>query len=215
MAQESSLFQLLDSQLEHFLSGWSIYTTVIFIALITYLLYPVFFSPEPDIHPILLANQAIASRVRNPGESAIFRSPETPHGYPLRSGLNVKDPGSPKWTAGRDGNLTDVWKQALRGPLESDENAPQKPGKVLTILGKEKVIELELAQLNNEINAVGTYLKSHAGCSIAIYLPNSVEFLVTFFGISAETLPIIPLIMDFSRHLSRVYSSFDFSRVFC
>lgn len=85
----------------------------------------------------------------------------------------------------------------MRGPLESDENAPPKPGKVLTILGKEKVIELELAQLNKEINAVGTYLKNHAGSSIAIYLPNSVEFLVTFFGMSVETMPIIPLIYGF------------------
>lgn len=184
MAQSQSLLQQLDSQLENILSGWSIYSTILALVLVTYLLYPVFFSPEPDTHPLLLARQATASQVRQPGESAIFRSPETPHGYPLRTGLNVKDPGAQKWTSGRDGDLRDIWKQALRGPLGSDNSATATPGKVLTVLGREEVIEYELPQLAKYINDVGKSLKCRPGSSVAIYLPNSVEYLVAFFGIA-------------------------------
>ena len=188
MAQSQSLVQQLDSQLENILSGWSIYSTILALVLVTYLLYPVFFSPEPDTHPLLLARQAVASPVRQPGESAIFRSPETPHGYPLRTGLNVKDPGAQKWMSGRDGDLRDVWKQALQGPLGSDNSAAAIPGKVLTVLGKEQVIEYNLPQLAKYINDVGKFLKCQPGSSVAIYLPNSVEYLVAFFGKTSSYL---------------------------
>lgn len=182
MAQSQSLLQQLDWQLESILAGWSIYSTVLALALVTYLLYPVFFSPEPDTHPLLLARQAAASPVRQPGESAIFRSPETPYSYPLRTGLNVKDPGTQKWMSGRDGDLRDVWKQALQGPPGSDNSAAAAPGKVLTVLGKEQVIEYKLPQLTKYINDVGNSFKGQPGSSVAIYLPNSVEYLVALFG---------------------------------
>ena len=182
MADSQSLLRQLDSHLENLLSGWSIYSTILVIVLVTYLLYPVFFSPEPDTHPLLLARQAIAFPVRQPGESAIFRSPETPYGYPLRTGLNVKDPGAQKWMSGRDGDLRDIWKQALQGPLDSDNSATATPGKVLTVLGKEQVIEYKLTQLAKYINDVGKSLKCQPGSTVAVYLPNSVEYLVAFFG---------------------------------
>lgn len=187
-----SLIQQLDSQLEKLLSGWSIYSTVLALVLVTYLLYPVFFSPEPDTHPLLLARQAVASQIRHPGESAVFRSSETPHGYPLRSGLNVKDPGAQKWMSGRDGDLEDVWKQALRGPGGSDGAPAAKPGKVLTVLGKEQVIEHDLSKLAKQINDVRKYLIGQPGSSVAIYLPNSVEFLIAFFGITRLDLAQSP-----------------------
>lgn len=188
MAHSESLLQQLDSQLEKILSGWSLYSTILALVLVTYLLYPVFFSPEPDTHPLILARQAVASPVRQPGESAIFRSPETPHGYPLRTGLNVKDPDAQKWMSGRDGDLRDVWKQALHGPPSSDKSATAAPGKVLTVLGKEQVIEYELPQVAKYINDVGKSLKCQPGSTVAIYLPNSVEYLVAFFGIVSSYL---------------------------
>jgi hypothetical protein len=43
----------------------------------------VYDTQDPDTHPLLLARQALASYVRQPGESAVFRSPETPHGCML------------------------------------------------------------------------------------------------------------------------------------
>lgn len=182
MADGGNFLQQLDSQLEQLFSNWSIYTTLIAISLVAYLLYPVFFSPEPDTHPLLLARQGTPSPVRQEGESAIFRSPEVPHGYPLRSGLNVKDPGAPKWTSGRDGDIRDVWKQAVRGPADADGKSTGAPGRVITILGKEEIIAFDFIKLTREINAIGKFVNNSGGSRVAIYLPNSVEFIVTFFG---------------------------------
>lgn len=182
MTDGGSLIQQLDLQIEKLLAGWNVYSTFLAIALVTYLLYPIFFTPEPDTHPLILTSQATASPIRHPGESAIFRSLETPHSYPLRAGLNVKDPGSPKWASGRDGDLKDIWKQALRNPLGPDEKEIGTPGRILTVLGKEEVIRHSFPQMTKEINAIGKFIKDHAGSRVAIYLPNSVEFLITLFG---------------------------------
>lgn len=182
MATEGNILQRLDSQLEHILKGWDLYTTVLLLVVVTYLLYPLFFTPEPDVHPMLLARQSTASPVRQPGESATFRCLETPHGYPLKTGLNVKDPGAPKWTSGRDGDLRDVWKRALSGPVDNNGKPAGEPGKVLSVLGKEEVIEFSFEKMTAEVNAVGQHLKGHGGSRVAIYLPNSVELLVSLFG---------------------------------
>ena len=95
----------------------------------------------------------------------------------------MKDPGAQKWMSGRDGDLTDIWKEALKGPLDWNQSATATPVKVLTVLGKEKVIEYELPQLARYINDVGKSLKCPPGASVAIYLPNSMEYLVALFGI--------------------------------
>lgn len=183
MATDSSLFQQLDSQLEQVFKGRDIYTTLILLVLVTYLVYPVFFTPDPDVHPMLLARQATASPVRQPGESATFRSLETPYGYPLKTGLNVKDPGAPKWTSGRDGDLRDVWKRASTGPVDIEGRPVDKPGKILTVLGKEEIIEHSFGKLTAELNAVGQHIQGHGGSRVAIYLPNSVELLLSLFGL--------------------------------
>lgn len=183
MATDGSLFQQLDSQLEQVLKGWDIYTTLILLVLVTYLIYPVFFTPDPDVHPMLLARQATASPVRQPGESATFRALETPYGYPLKTGLNVKDPGAPKWTSGRDGDLRDVWKRAITGPVDNEGKPVDKPGRILTVLGKEEIIDHSFGKLTTELNAVGRHIQSHGGSRVAIYLPNSVELLLSLFGI--------------------------------
>ncbi|RHZ43817.1 hypothetical protein Glove_853g5 [Diversispora epigaea] len=38
--------------------------------------------PNPDVHPLLLSSQSDATKVRYPGESAIYRNVNTPHGFP-------------------------------------------------------------------------------------------------------------------------------------
>lgn len=185
MADASSLVQQLDAQLERLFAGYNIYTTLILIGIFTYLVYPLFFSKDPDTHPFLLARQSSASFVRQPGESAIFRSLETPHGYPLRSGLNVKDPGAPKWSSGKDGDLRDVWRKAVQGPTSDDGKPNGLPGKVLTVLGKAEVVEHKLEDMSKEINALGHFMKQFRDPRVAIYLPNSAELLVTLFGKSS------------------------------
>lgn len=188
-----SLLQQLDAQLEQLFAGWNIYTTLLLISIVSYLVYPIFFTKDPDTHPFLLARQSSPSYVRQPGESAIYRSQETPHGYPLKSGLNVKDPGSPKWSAGRDGDLRDVWKKAVQGPTDDKGESTGEPGKITTVLGKEKVEKHDLADISKEIRAVGDYLNRHGASRVAVYVPNSLEFLVTLFGTFAMVLssPVI------------------------
>ncbi|KAL8638342.1 MAG: hypothetical protein Q9228_004500 [Teloschistes exilis] len=177
-----SLLQQLDAQLELLFAGWNIYTTLLLISIVSYLVYPIFFTKDPDTHPFLLARQSSPSYVRQPGESAVYRSQETPHGYPLKSGLNVKDPGAPKWTAGRDGDLRDVWKKAVQGPTDEKGESTGEPGGITTVLGKEEVVEHNLADVSKAINAVGEYLTQHGASRVAIYVPNSLEFLVTLFA---------------------------------
>ena len=182
-ADSTSILQQLDSQIENVLAGWNIYTTLIALVLAAYLISPLFLYTEPDVHPLLLARQSSASYVRQPKESAVFRALETPQGYPLKSGLNVKDAGQPKWTSGRDGDLRDVWKRAVSGPVDADGKPTEgQAGKVITTYGKEKIVEYNFAKLSSEINAVGQHMKSHGGSRVAIHMHNSVELLVTFFG---------------------------------
>lgn len=178
----ASVLQQLDSQLDQAFASWNIYTTLIAIILIAYLVYPAFFSAEPDVHPLLLARQSSASYVRQPKESAVFRSLETPHGYPLRTGLNVKDTGAPRWSSGRDGDLRHVWRRAVSGPIDNDGKQTGEAGKMLSVMGKEEVVERSLGTLSGEISAVGQHMKGHGGTRVAIYLPNSVELLVALFG---------------------------------
>ena len=177
MATNNTLLHHLDSQLDQLFSGWNIYTTLLTVILVTYLVYPLFFLQEPDTHPLLLARQASASPVRQPGESAIYRSLEAPHGYPLRTGLNMKDPDAPKWQSGKDGDLRDVWKQALKGPPEGDG----KKARIISVMGQETV-EHTPENIMRDINIIGEYLRDHGTKKVAIYLPNSIELFVGFFG---------------------------------
>ncbi|KAL9001783.1 MAG: hypothetical protein Q9188_005257 [Gyalolechia gomerana] len=182
MAESGSILQQLDAQLDQLFAGWNIYTTLLSIGIATYLLYLLFFTPEPDTHPFLLVRQSSPSHVRQPRESAVYRSLETPHSLSLKSGLNVKDPGAPRWADGRDGDLRDVWKKALQGPTDDEGKPIGQPARISTLLGKDEIVEHKLVDLTGEINAVGEYLSQHAASRVAIYLPNSTELLVTLFG---------------------------------
>lgn len=76
----AGIIEQLDKQIASILAGWSTSTTIIFVALLGFISWVVYDTQDADTHPLLLARQAQASYVRQPGESAIFRSPETPHG---------------------------------------------------------------------------------------------------------------------------------------
>ncbi|GAB1195703.1 hypothetical protein APSETT444_004966 [Aspergillus pseudonomiae] len=180
MASETSLVAKLDTLVADVLADWNIYTTLIAGTIVTFLIYSFATSKEPDIHPFLLARQSTAFPVRQPGESAAYRSLETPHGFPLRSGLNVKDPGAPKWTAGRKGDLRDVWKTAVRGAAE-DGKLSGKQGKIYTVLGR-RAIEHSLEQVTQEINVIGSRLQYSKAKTVAVCLTDSVELLASIFA---------------------------------
>ena len=76
----AGLLEQLDGSISDILAAWNIYTTLIAFSIVGFLAFVIYDSADADTHPLLLARQAVASYVRQPGESAIFRSPETPHG---------------------------------------------------------------------------------------------------------------------------------------
>ncbi|CAK4030973.1 AMP-extracellular domain-containing [Lecanosticta acicola] len=189
-----SSLESLDSQISSLLSDWSITTTILALLLAGTLFYPLLLNSEPDTHPLLLARQSSASPVRNKGESAVYRSPETPHGYPLRTGLNVKDAGAPRWSPGKDGDLRDVWREVQRGGSQGADGKEVSAGLIMSVFGKEEIVEHDIGEMSKEINIIGAHLKKSGAKAVAIYLPNSVEYLQTlfacaFYGLSPVLLP--------------------------
>jgi hypothetical protein len=166
-----NMIEQLDALIADTLSAWNLYTTLIALVLFAFVAYPLIFWAEPDTHPLLLARQAAASPVRQPRESAVYRSTEVPHGYALKTGLSVREPGAPKWTAGRDGDLRDVWREAAN-----------TKSTILSIHGKECFYEHDFTTLSKLINILGSRLQKAGVQRVAIYVPNSIEYLVTVFG---------------------------------
>ena len=169
-----TILQSIDQHLESLFRQWNVYSTVLFTLLLLVLFSPLFFASEPDVHPFLLARQAAASPVRQPNESAVYRSLETPHGYPLRSGLGVKDANAPRWAPGRDGDLRDVWREAENG------------ARLVKVLGKLDPVEHTVKQLTPSLVAVGSKMSETGAKRVAVYLPNSVEMVVSLFGMCVE-----------------------------
>jgi hypothetical protein len=186
----ANFVEQLDQQLGLLLEGWNLTSTLLTIAILGFLVYVIADSQEPDTHPMILQRQATGSLVRQPGESSVYRSPDVPHGYPLRTGLNVKPPGAPAYAGGKDGDLRDIWRRVTGEiPIEksfggSVSAAGGGQGKILTVLGKEEVLEHNISEITKEIAVVGAQIRKHGGSRVAIYLPNSIEFLVALFACS-------------------------------
>ncbi|CZT43190.1 uncharacterized protein RSE6_03188 [Rhynchosporium secalis] len=185
-----NLMVKLDEALTSILGDWDIYSTTISAIVLTAFIYSVVTARDPDAHPMLLARQAQASPVRQAGESAVFRSHSAPHGIPLNSGLNIKDPGDSKWARGRDGDLRDVWRRVVAGGLDREGKETGEVGRLLTVLGSEQVVEHDLADITRQINLIGQNIKQNGGKNVAIYLPNSIEFLATLFACAFYDLTV-------------------------
>lgn len=186
-----SLFEYMDMKVMEIWQSWNSYTTLLVVGIITYVLYTIISAQDPDTHPMILLRQSTASLVRQPGESAVYRSPDTPHGYPLRTGLDVKPPGAPAYSSGRDGDLRDVWRRVTgdlppqKSPVRDDSPVPNVEQKILTVMGREEIIDHKISDVTKEIIIVGEHIKKHGGKRVALYLPNSIEFLTAVFGTSA------------------------------
>ena len=178
----ATLLERVDAQLDELFRGWNFLTFIILTVLLIVLIYPLVTARDPDTHPLLLSRQANVSPVRQPGESAIYRAHEVPYGYPLKSGLNVRDPNGPKYAGGRDGDLRSIWAKAVKGEGDGQEKPTGKVGKLITVRGTEKAVEHDLSSISKEINAIGQYVKSKGATYVAVYLPNSIELLTVLFG---------------------------------
>ena len=180
----ANVFERADAQLSAILSEWSMVTTIIAAIIVGFIIYPIVYSEEPDTHPLLLARQSSINPVRNKNESALYRSPEVPHGYPLKTGLNVKDPGAPRWQSGKDGDLRDVWREVQKGGSVGADGKEIPRGLIMTVFGKEDLVEHDIKDLGKEIQIMGQHLRESGCKSVAIYLSNSIEFLMAVFGTS-------------------------------
>lgn len=172
----------IDSSITEILADWNIYSTLIATAIVSFIFLTFLLTKDPDTHPYLLARQATASLVRKPGESSVYRSLETPYDFPLRVGFNVKDPGAPKWTGGRRGDLRDVWMSAMRGVQKEDVSQFGKRGKIYSVLGR-LVTEHRLEDVTQEMNVIGRYIEETKAKSVAVCLTDSVELLAAIFGL--------------------------------
>ncbi|KAF2021301.1 hypothetical protein BU24DRAFT_430041 [Aaosphaeria arxii CBS 175.79] len=190
----ASVVEQLDAQIAQLLSGWNTLSTILVVGIVGFIGWVIYDTQDADTHPLLLARQAQASYVRQPGESASYRSPETPHGYPLRTGLAVKPPGAPMYSAGKDGDLRDIWRR-VTGEIPLEKNAtPDGTGKIITVFGKQDITEHKIPDITKEIAIIGKHLQDHGAKRVAIYLPNSVEFLAAlfagaFYGFSPILIP--------------------------
>ena len=179
-----TVLETIDAQLDDLFRSWNWLSTILAATLIIYLLYPLLVSEEPETHPLLLSRQANISQIRHANESAIYRSLETAHGYPLKGGLNVKESGAAKWATGRDGDLRDIWRRAVQGSETANGMQMGEVGKLHTVLGMAQVIDHDMTGISKEINIIGKHVKQQNAISVAVYLPNSVELLTVVFGAS-------------------------------
>lgn len=111
---------------------------------------------------------------------------------PLRTGLAVKPPGAPMYSAGKDGDFRDIWRRVTGEiPLERGATSSGK-ATIMTVYGKDGVSEHKIEGVTKEIAIIGKYLKDHSVKRVAIYLPNSIEFLAaTFAGAFYGFTPIL------------------------
>lgn len=86
------------------------------------------------------------------------------------------------YSAGRDGDLRDIWRRVTGEiPLEKGSET-SKTGKIMTVFGKEGITDHDISEITKEIGIIGKQLKEHGAKRVAIYLPNSVEFLTALFA---------------------------------
>ncbi|KAF2728177.1 acetyl-CoA synthetase-like protein [Polyplosphaeria fusca] len=201
----AGVVEQLDSLIADLLAGWNIYTTLLLGATAGFVAWVIYEAQDADTHPLLLARQAQASYVRQPGESAAYRSPEVPHGYVLRSGLGVKVPGAPLYSAGKNGDLRDIWRR-VTGEIPLEKNVPHAPASttagpgtatIMTVFGSEGATEHSIAELTKEISVIGQHLKDHGAKKVALYLPNSVEFLAALFA--AAFYDFTPILIPYNQ----------------
>ncbi|SZE99912.1 unnamed protein product [Blumeria hordei] len=191
-----NLLLKLDQYVVSIISRWDFLSTVLFAGSIFSFFYLIINHRDPDAHPFLLARQSHPSQVRHEGESAVFRNLSAPHGGPLNSGLNIKVSGISKWAKGKDGDLRDVWRKVVSGAQDRQGSDTGISGKFYTILGSDKITEHDRADITRAINFIGKHIRQEGGARVAIYLPNSIEFLAALFACSFYHLTAVLLTYD-------------------
>ncbi|ODV88982.1 hypothetical protein CANCADRAFT_132551 [Tortispora caseinolytica NRRL Y-17796] len=130
---------------------------------------------EGDVHPHVLNHQSERGDVREKGQSPFFRSLSTPFGYPLLSGLHIRD-----GYYHRNGTMEDICKLGLKGNIREFDcrNAA-------------------IASVYEASHAISSYIQNncHGVKKAAILFPESsanltVTFALANRGISTVIAPI-------------------------
>ncbi|KKA27735.1 hypothetical protein TD95_001295, partial [Thielaviopsis punctulata] len=154
---------------------WSLTSSLLTIFLFGLLLAGTIWAYESELHPMQLARQSMRSEMRHPGQSAIYRA--AAQGFNgLVKGLNVVEDGAPKFSHGRDGDLRDVWRKFAKGNDKGEKSV------ITTVLGLEKKVTHDVDSLTRQIALIGDHIAKNGGIRVAVYLPNSIELLLTVFA---------------------------------
>lgn len=171
----------LDSLVSGFFAGWDAWSTLIMTLIVVVLAYSFFFTGDEDIHPYFLARQASESPVRRENESATYRNLDTPHGYPLRRGLDIKAADAPKWTSGRSGDLRDIW-LAFANRQAAGAAGGSNRSEIYTVLGR-FVKAHSVEDITRQIDLVGKQLTGDLrGETVVACLSSSIELVALVFG---------------------------------
>lgn len=94
----------------------------------------------------------------------------------------MKPAGAPMYSAGKDGDLRDIWRRAMGEiPLEKGASSTGTAN-IMTVFGKDGVSEHKIDLITKDIAVIGRHLQQHGAKRVAIYMPNSVEFLAALFA---------------------------------
>jgi acyl-CoA synthetase (AMP-forming)/AMP-acid ligase II len=96
--------------------------------------------------------------------------------------------------------LRDIWRRVTgENPLDKNTGGGLQ-GKILTVFGRNEVVEHSVSEITKEITILGSVLKKQGGTRVAIYLPNSIEFLIALFACSFYGLSPILIPYNQSHH---------------
>jgi acyl-CoA synthetase (AMP-forming)/AMP-acid ligase II len=86
------------------------------------------------------------------------------------------------YSAGKDGDLRDIWRR-VTGEIPLEKGAKSSgTANIMTVFGKEGVTEHNVQDITKEIAILGKHLQDRGATRVAIYLPNSLEFLAALFA---------------------------------
>lgn len=86
------------------------------------------------------------------------------------------------YSAGKDGDLRDIWRR-ITGEIPLEKGAASSgTAKIMTVFGKQEISEHKIESVTKEIAVIGKHLQEGGAKRVAIYQPNSVEFLTALFA---------------------------------
>jgi acyl-CoA synthetase (AMP-forming)/AMP-acid ligase II len=101
------------------------------------------------------------------------------------------------YSAGKDGDLRDIWRRVI-GEIPLEKGASSSgTAKIMTVHGKDGVDEHKVNYVTMEIAVIGKHLQDRDAKRVAIYLPNNLEFLSTLFA--AAFYGFTPILIPYNQ----------------